>query len=159
VRGARPGTTLGREERDLLAELPLPLDLARVRIYGARCRRPGSALRRLVLGASRGRAVALGNHVFLPSRCEGDLAVLAHELTHCAQYQAWGPWRYLARGLAVQLRDLLHRKLGLGTSPYVYRLERGKPFDAYGMEQQGQIVEDAFRRVVAGRSIPRRPPG
>jgi hypothetical protein len=24
-------------------------------------------------------------------------------------------------------------------------LEVGKPFDAYGMEQQGQIVEDSFR--------------
>jgi hypothetical protein len=88
--------------------------------------------------------VALGNQVYLPARCQGDLAVLAHELTHCAQYQSWGPWRYFRRGITAQFRELLHR-LGVGESPYAYRLEDGKPFDAYGMEQQGQIVEDAFR--------------
>jgi hypothetical protein len=95
----------------------------------------------------------LGNHVFLPARCEGDLAVLAHELTHCAQYQAWGPWRYFGRGIAAQLRDLLHRRLGWGASPYAYRPEKGKPFEAYGIEQQGQIVEDLLRGSAAARAI------
>ena len=50
-----------------------------------------------MLFASRNRATALGNHVFLPDRWEQDTAVLAHELTHCGQYQAWGPLRYFAR--------------------------------------------------------------
>ena len=99
----------------------------------------------MVLWVSRGRAVTLGNHVFLPSRCEADLRVLAHELTHCGQYQAWGPVRYYTRGAVAQLRDLLHRTLGLGPSPYAYDLEAGKPFESYGMEQQAQIVEDSFR--------------
>lgn len=106
-----------------------------------------------MLRLSGGRAVALGNHVFLPARCEGDLAVLAHELTHCAQYQAWGPWRYFVRGAAAQLRDLLYRRLGWGASPYAYRLEDGKPFESYGMEQQGQIVEDALRGRADARTI------
>jgi hypothetical protein len=96
--------------------------------------------------------VALGNHVFLPDRCEQDVAVLAHELTHCAQYQAWGPWRYFACGFAAQARELLHR-LGFAESPYAYRLEEGKPFEAYGMEQQGQIVEDSLRGRAAARAI------
>ena len=97
--------------------------------------------------------MALGNHVFLPDRCEGDLAVLAHELTHCGQYQTWGPLRYFTRGIVSQLSDLLHRNFGVGSSPYGYTCEAGKPFEAYGMEQQGQIVEDCFRGVPGARAI------
>jgi hypothetical protein len=98
-----------------------------------------------VLWVSGGRAVALGNHVFLPEHGDRDLRVLAHELTHCGQYQAWGPLRYYARGAIEQLRELLHRTTGIGRSPYEYELEAGKPFESYGMEQQAQIVEDSFR--------------
>jgi hypothetical protein len=102
--------------------------------------------------------VALGNHIFLPARSESDLAVLAHELTHCAQYQQWGAFRYYARGFTEQLRELLHRRFGMGSSPYAYRLEEPKQFAAYGMEQQGQIVEDSFRRdALASRISPYRP--
>ena len=103
--------------------------------------------------------MTLGNHVFLPDRCANDLAILAHELTHCGQYQAWGAWRYFSRGAGAQLRDLLHRRLGVGQSPYAYRLEAGKPFEAYGIEQQGQIVEDSFRGDQAALAVsPFRPP-
>ncbi len=127
-----------------LGSLPARVDCARVRVHRGRPGVPG-ALRRAVLWASRDRAIALGNHVFLPDRSVGDLAILAHELTHCGQYQAWGGWRYFTRGAATQLRDLLHRSLGIGESQYHYRLEEGKPFESYGMEQQGQIVEDSYR--------------
>ena len=150
---ANRAVRLQQREVERLGALPLAPDLERVRVYRSGCGGATGALRRLVLRLSRGRAVALGNRIFLPARCEEDLAVLAHELTHCAQYQAWGPWRYFRRGLAAQLRELAHRRLGWGTSPYAYRLEEGKPFDAYGIEQQGQIVEDWFR------ATPIRPPG
>ncbi len=140
-------------QAERLVELPLVPDLERVRVYGAACGGATGLFRRLVLRLSGGRAVALGNRVFLPARCERDLAVLAHELTHCAQYQAWGPWRYFRRGVAARVRELLHRRLGWGASPYAYRLEEGKPFEAYGMEQQGQIVEDAFRGHAGARAI------
>jgi hypothetical protein len=88
--------------------------------------------------------------VFLPDRCEGDLATLAHELTHCAQYQAWGPGIYFARGMITQLRDLVHRTFRVGSSPYSYRETPGKPFRSYGMEQQAQMVEDRFRQSSSG---------
>jgi hypothetical protein len=101
----------------------------------------------------------LGNHIFLPDRCDGDLAVLAHELTHCGQYQAWGPVRYFAHGITAQLRHLLYRKMRVGSSPYWYRCEPGKPFEAYGMEQQGQIVEDCFRGHPVARAISPFQPG
>jgi len=115
-------------------------------------------MRDLVLWLSRGRAVALGNHVFLPDNRAGDLATLAHELTHCGQFQQWGAPQYYLRGVTEQLRDLQFRCFGMGRSPYAYRLEVGKPFEAYGMEQQGQIVEDSFRGDPAALAVsPYRP--
>jgi hypothetical protein len=142
-----------------LGSLPGGVDCGRVRLHRASSRGSAAALRRAVLWLSRGRAIALGNHVFLPDRCADNLAVLAHELTHCGQFQAWGPWRYFARGAGAQVRELLHRRLGVCPSAYAYRLEEGKPFDAYGMEQQGQIVEDSFRGERAALAVsPYRPP-
>jgi hypothetical protein len=120
------------------------LDISRVRLHrggGARWHR---VVRRAVLLLSRGRGVALGNHVFLPDHAAASLPVIAHELAHCAQYQAWGPFRYYLRGAAERVRELRWR-LGLGPSPYAYEIEPEKPFERYRMEQQGQIVEDCFR--------------
>lgn len=141
-------------ERALMEAIPLQVDPARVRVYQGECLGAAGWFRHLVLGASRNRAVALGNRVFLPDRCHGDLAVLGHELTHCAQYQAWGPVAYFARGIAAQLRDLLHRKLGLGSSPYLYQVKPDKPFTAYGMEQQAQMVEDRLRGYGTDHPMP-----
>jgi hypothetical protein len=101
----------------------------------------------------------LGNHIFLPARQEQDLAVLAHEVTHCRQYQDWGALTYFSRGAVTQLRDLLHRTLGIGSSPYRYRPVPGRPFQSYGMEQQGQIVEDSFRGHPVAQAISPFQPG
>jgi len=130
------------EECARLDCLRYAVDYSRVVLHRADS---GGAFRHLVLWVSRSRAVALGNNVFLPDRSAEDLRVLAHELTHCGQYQAWGPLRYYARGAIEQLRELLHRTTGIGRSPYEYELEAGRPFESYGMEQQAQIVEDSFR--------------
>lgn len=145
-RNATGEACLLEAERLILQAIPLEADWSRVRLYRPGCVGAPGWLRRLVLGASRNRAVALGNRVFLPDRCEGDLGVLAHELTHCAQYQAWGAGVYFARGIVAQLRELVHRTLRVGTSPYSYRVKPGKPFSWYGMEQQAQMVEDHFRQ-------------
>ena len=140
-----PAAPLNPAERQALGTLASLLDHGRIRLYRSSATGWARRLRRLVLWLSRNRAVALGNRVFLPDHSEEHLPVLAHELTHCAQYQAWGFWRYFGRGLTAQLRDLLYRTGHIGSSPYHYILEPGKPFSAYGMEQQGQIVEDCFR--------------
>jgi hypothetical protein len=134
--------------------IPFAVDCSRVRLYGPGCRGMSGLLRRTVLGASRGRAIALGNHVFLPDRHEGDPAILAHELTHCGQYQAWGPVRYFARGALEQLRHLAYRKLGIGSNPYHYHMNPQKPFTSYGMEQQAQMVEDRFRSGQQDHAMP-----
>jgi uncharacterized protein DUF4157 len=130
---------LTTDERRRLGRLPAKVDLSLVRLH-----RDGVG-HRIIIWLSRGRSVALGNHVFLSPLCQGDMAVLAHELTHCGQYQTWGAARYYLRGAAAQLRNLLHITLGAGSSPYEYRLEPDKPFESYGMEQQAMIVEDSFR--------------
>jgi hypothetical protein len=137
-------------ERRVVEAIPVQADWSRVRLYRPGCGGAAGWLRRLVLRASRNRAVALGNRVFLPDRCEGDLGVLAHELTHCAQYQTWGPLVYYARGAVNQLLDQIHRQLRVGPSPYSYRVKPGKPFGSYGMEQQAQMVEDSFRQESGG---------
>jgi hypothetical protein len=144
--------SLTASERRALGNLCELVDCDRVRLH----RDPADGLRSLVLALSGNRAVALGNHVFLPEGWNG-VAVLAHELTHCGQYQAWGPLLYYGRGIADRVRDILHLSLGIGASPYRYAAG-GKPFSEYRMEQQGQIVEDCFLgdRAAAGIS-PYRP--
>src|SRR3954471_6457827 len=140
-----PAALLSSSERQALGTLASLLDHRPIRLYRSSASGGSRRLRGVVLRLSRNRAVALGNRIFLPDHCEEQLPVLAHELTHCAQFQAWGLWRYFGRGFIAQLRDLLYRRVRLGSSPYDYVLEPGKPFSAYGMEQQGQIVEDCFR--------------
>jgi hypothetical protein len=154
-----PAELLTPSECSELGTLASALDCRRVRLY--RSGTPGGAgrLRGLVLWLSGNRAVALGNHVFLPRGCDRDLPVLAHELTHCAQYQAWGAVAYFTKGVAAQARELLHRKAGIGPSPYRYTADPDKPFTAYGMEQQGQIVEDCFRGHPPARAISPFQPG
>ena len=120
---------------------------------GVRVRREGRDLvRSVVLFLSGGRAIALGRHVFLPPGREHDLATLAHELMHCRQYRAWGPVRYYARGFLEQSRHLLSR-IGLAGNPYEWKGVPPRRFDEYGMEQQGQIVEDACRGDGVARRI------
>ncbi len=147
------GHRLSQAERAGLGRLPLAVDCERIRVYRGDARGVRSPVRQVVLALSRGRAIALGNHVFLPSSLDADLAVLAHELTHCGQYQAWGPLRYFTRGAWVQARDLVYRRWGIGASAYGYVLQAGRRFEEYGMEQQGQIVEDAFRGDAIARRV------
>ena len=131
---------LTAHEREALGTLCEQIEADRVRLHDA----AGDRFRRLVLALSGQRAVALGNHVFLPAAAARDIPLLAHELTHCGQYQAWGPLAYFVRGAADRVRDILSRA-GIGDSPYHWRPASGRPFAAYGMEQQGQIVEDRYR--------------
>jgi hypothetical protein len=138
-------------ERELLACFGGVIDLDRVRIYHSR-----SFLGRVVVGCTRGAAIALGYHVFIPR--EIPLPLMAHELAHVCQYRQWGPLLYLARGAWNQL---VLRAL-LGRDVYAWRAQPGKAFQEYGMEQQGQIVQDAFdihspRRAEARQISPYRP--
>ena len=109
-------------------------------------------MRSFVLMLSRGRAIALGRNVFVPDGQDEDVAVLAHELMHCRQYEEWGPVRYYARGLVEQTKHLLSR-VGITRNPYDWRGVPRRTFAEYGMEQQGQLVEDACRGDPIAREI------
>lgn len=139
---------LSREEREALADACTGLEPDRITLH----RTPGEVLRGLVLFLSRGRAVTLGRHVFLPEARGRDLALLAHELTHCRQYREWGFLRYYRRGVAEQARHLLSR-VGMASDPYDWRRGPRRRFEEYGMEQQGQLVEDAYRGDPTARAI------
>ena len=116
------------------------------------CRRTGDPFRRIVLFLSRGRGVTLGHRIFLPDWCADDPAVLAHEMEHVRQYEEWGALRYYARGIREQTQHLLSR-VGLAPNPYDWRRAGIKPFEEYGMEQQGQLVEDAARGDEMARRV------
>lgn len=120
-------------ERELLQCFSGSIDLDRIRIYNRR-----SWLGRVVIRLTRGAAIALGYRVFIPH--DISLPVMAHELAHVCQYQEWGALRYLAQGAwnQVVLRTLLRRDV------YRWDFQPGKAFRDYGMEQQGQIVQDCF---------------
>lgn len=138
-------------ERGALAPLAGWTDLERVRVHRGDDAAFTNAARRLVLALSRGRACAVGNHVVLPERARHDIAVLAHEVAHCGQYQRWGAVRYFLRGAREQIRYARWRRFRDGRNPYAYVIEDGRPFAGYGMEEQGQLVEDAFRGDPAAR--------
>ena len=138
-------------ERELLQCFSSSIDLDRVRVHHDR-----SLLGRIMLRCSRGAAIALGYHIFIPS--EATLPTMAHELAHVAQYKEWGALLYLARGAwnQVVLRTLFGRDV------YHWEPEPGKGFASYGMEQQGQIVQDSFdarspRRASAQKLSPWKP--
>ncbi len=84
--------------------------------------------------------VVRGRRIFWPnlsddlSREPGTLSVLAHELVHVWQYETGMTlFSYI-------LRDVVAR---LGR--YAYRLRPGKPYRAYGYEQQAAMMEDWVR--------------
>lgn len=139
---------LTERERAVLREIHGDIESLGVRVR----REGGDALRAVVLFLSRGRAIALGRNVFVPSGQEKDAAILAHELMHCRQYEEWGPLRYYSRGVVEQARHLLSR-LGMARSPYDWRNAPRRRFEEYGMEQQGQLVEDACRGDPIARAI------
>jgi hypothetical protein len=116
------------------------------------CRQTGDPFRRIVLFLSRGRGVTLGHRIFLPDWCAEDPAVLAHEMEHVRQYEEWGALRYYTRGVKEQAQHLLSR-MGLASNPYDWRRAGVKPFEEYGMEQQGQLVEDAARGDGGARRV------
>ncbi len=94
-----------------------------------------------------------GRRVFwpgLPADLGGhalQMSVLGHELVHVWQYaHGMTLWRYILRDVFGQL------------GRYDYRPEPGKPYTAYGYEQQAAMLED-WMRLRSGHSPRHGPPG
>lgn len=129
--------TLTAGERALVREVfGDAIDLDRARIH-ARAFVP--------LAHRRGLAIAPNGHVYFhPDDHRDDFsraglaqqAWFIHEMTHVWQHQC---------GTCVWLRGLLNRR-------YVYLpFDPGRPFSSYGVEQQGDIVQDYFTLLRGGR--------
>jgi hypothetical protein len=111
-----------------------------------------------VMKVSGGRAVTLGNNIYSPRELSatnvGDVALAAHELTHVGQFQSWGRARYYSRALGDRATELR------GGNPYDWRSTGLTKFSSFGMEQQGQIVQDCFLGSSSACGIsPYRPTG
>jgi hypothetical protein len=88
------------------------------------------------------RAYTLGNTINLPGKAHAYphqyLSVIIHELVHVWQYQHGG-WGYIPSALLAQT-------VGDGYD-FAKALRQGKPWKKMNPEQQGQMIQDAFRGV------------
>jgi hypothetical protein len=109
------------------------------------------------------RAYVIGNTINWPPSSQIDPATLAHELTHVYQYQKRG-WAYLREAAGLQVEYELYKNWPSRipnpfSNPYDYGGEealrqgraQGKRFSDFNVEQQGQIVEDYYQRVMQGQ--------
>jgi hypothetical protein len=138
--------TLKPTERQALGNTCQTVDCNKVQVHRGEDGGIRNAWRKVVLTVSGGRAVTLGNHVYLPNNQAHDTPTLAHEVTHSGQYQQWGAGSYYAKGAGARISE------ALGGNPYSLPspLPADKPFGSYGMEQQGQIVENCFSGNAGG---------
>lgn len=95
------------------------------------------------MGASGGRAVTLGNNIFMGSPPDPssayDMEVVVHELTHVGQYQQWGAAAYYLEALTDRFTEWG------GGDPYAWRGTRGEVSERWRrMEQRASIVQDCF---------------
>jgi hypothetical protein len=99
---SRAVESLPQEVVQLLSPFFPGFDLGRVRIY--------EGIPRYVVGDPIGYADRY-NIYFAPGAYRvdtiGGLALIAHELAHCRQYQKHGPWRFRARYLSSYFRNRL----------------------------------------------------
>lgn len=120
------------------------IDCDKVEVHRGNDGKIRNAVRDLVLKISDGRAVTLGNHIYLPDGTTST-ATLAHELTHTGQFQRDRAPGYYVDAAFERLDEGLNR-LRLGPSPYEIPnpLRANYSFSLYGMEQQAVIVQQCF---------------
>jgi hypothetical protein len=86
------------------------------------------------------RAYTMGNIINLPGKAHAYpsqyVSVIIHELVHVWQYQHGG-WGYVPNALKAQL-------IGDGYD-FAKALRDGKPWVKMNPEQQGQLIQDAYR--------------
>jgi len=145
--GREPLTAI---EIQRLGDLCARADCTRVSVARGRDGPFANALRQDILALSGGRSFTFGHHIFLGDQDLCDFAVLAHEVTHAAQFEQWGLPEYLRQGINERVYEFT------GGRPYEYQLN-GRRLERYGMEQQGQIVEDCFRGSNAACAVARLP--
>jgi hypothetical protein len=137
---------LRNSERASLGNECQSVDCDKVRVHRGEDSFIANTFRHIVLFLSHHRAVTLGHHIYLPGAQAHDPATLAHEVAHTGQYNEWGFFKYYGKGVGARLSELT------GGDPYSLPnpFPQGKSFSSYGMEQQGQIVENCFNQDIGG---------
>lgn len=79
--------------------------------------------------------------VYRADTIEG-LALIAHEVAHCLQYQRHGPWRFRMRYLAAYFKNRMRGMSHL-------RAYRGIPFEIEAREAEGQVYR-ALKTLESG---------
>jgi hypothetical protein len=113
-------------------------------------------------GKTSHNAVTLGNHCYFPVSLPASyvnvghpeaykLDWLVHELTHAWQYQHQG-WGYLWKALQAQFRDKALAYDYGGERGLLDSREKGKKFDEFNPEQQGNITQAYYVRKRAQTS-------
>jgi hypothetical protein len=108
-----------------------------------------------IFARNKGRAFCTWHTIHLPregDHSNNDLSLIVHESTHVYQYEQLGS-AYIGEALLAQRR--------LGRDAYRYggadglreALREDTPLAAYNREAQAQIVQDYYRRHVAGEDV------
>lgn len=147
--GLRPLTD---DERSDLGDMCDKIDCDRVQVYDGHDDEKTNELRERMLKLSSGRSIALGYHIVVGEGNIGDNGfvtgdALAHEMTHVAQFEAWGDLPYGVIGIATQIGNTVGNWLGGNDPAYQVSLPLNKAFGQYGMEQQAVIVQRCYQQI------------
>ena len=129
----RRGEPLPLEVQQLLAPFFPGFDLSRVRIH--------QGIPRYVIATPIGYADR--NNIYLaPGYYRVDtakgLALIAHEITHCRQYQQHGTWRFRAKYLAAYIKN---RRSGM---PHIQAYLK-IPFEIEAREVEAKVLAALLR--------------
>lgn len=78
----------------------------RVNVFDGRGLPSENRLRDAVFRASDGRSFTMGYNIYLSDRDIGNMAILAHEMTHVWQFATWGRGRHVGRGIGARVKEL-----------------------------------------------------
>lgn len=98
-----------------------------------------------------GYARTIGNTINYPDGASRDMALMIHELTHVWQYQHFG-WRYAPQALKAQIFEGYDYADEGKSAEQTLKDARaaGKTIHSYNREQQGDILQDYFKRLQRG---------
>lgn len=105
------------------------------------------------IASAGGYARTIGNTINFPAGDSRSMALMIHELTHVWQYQTTG-WTYAPKALWAQATEGYQYWEGGDDPDYKLREKAlkdaraaGKTLTSFNKEQQGDILEDYFKRL------------
>ncbi len=128
---SRRGEPLPFEVQQLLAPFFIGFDLSRIRIIEGIPRYVALTSKIDPLGYTDGWKIYFAPDAYRIDTVEG-LALLAHEIEHCRQYQQHGKWRFRAKYLAAYFQN---RRQGLPGKQAYHKI----PFEIEAREVERKV--------------------